>query len=130
MFLHHSSPSGDKTLLDRAIAEFLVADSAGKAGDRQSWFDRYPDCAAELAEFFDDLEKVDDVAAPLRLNSPTSSVDHASDVLAKHRELADTIKFSPQPPQFNSNRYRALRYHAGGGMGEIWLAEDERIGRH
>lgn len=34
----------DEELLDSAIAEYLRAESAGQACDRQQWLDRYPAC--------------------------------------------------------------------------------------
>ena len=46
--LNETSPH-DEELLDSVIADFLRAESAGQAGDRQQWLDRYPACAAGLA---------------------------------------------------------------------------------
>jgi serine/threonine protein kinase/Tfp pilus assembly protein PilF len=130
MIHQQSSPSGDDSLLNRAIAEFLKADSAGTPGNRQQWLERYPQCAAELAEFFDDLEHVGGAVAPLRINSsdPPSQSNTTGDVAATSDPLG-TLDFSPPPSPLLSTRYRLGKYHAGGGMGEIWIADDERIGR-
>lgn len=40
-----------------------------------------------------------------------------------------TITLPPMPSQPRSSRYKILKLHGRGGMGEIWLAEDEHIGR-
>src|SRR6476659_7593297 len=129
MFVGESSPSDNTSLLDRAIAEYLTADSAGKAGDRKLWLDRFPDCAAGLAEFFDDLAELDNVAAPLRLDSPTLPIALTAKYPASSQRSADSVDSAPEPPRFTTLRYRPLRFHARGGMGEIWLSADEKIGR-
>ena len=36
----------------------------------------------------------------------------------------DTVDIVPTPSQLSGARYRPLCFHARGGMGEIWLAED------
>ena len=68
-------PTGDESMLDHAIAEFLRAEATGNAGDGQMWLARYPACARELAEFFDDRQRIDGLLAPLRplAGSPASS---------------------------------------------------------
>jgi tetratricopeptide (TPR) repeat protein/tRNA A-37 threonylcarbamoyl transferase component Bud32 len=40
-----------------------------------------------------------------------------------------TVLTPPFQPQIRSNRYVIRKYHAHGGIGEIWLAEDAEIGR-
>src|SRR5262245_46435561 len=69
------SPSSDEPLLDEAIAEYLGAEAAGSAGNRQQWLDRYPECAEELAEFLDDREGLDQMIMPIRLDQQGSSIN-------------------------------------------------------
>ena len=68
MISQDPSPSSDHPLLDEAIAEYLRAEATGRAGDRQQWLDRYPECADELAEFLDDREGLDQLMMPIRLD--------------------------------------------------------------
>ena len=44
-------------------------------------------------------------------------------------EWASTIATPPLSPQFRSPRYVVQKFHARGGIGEIWLAQDTEIGR-
>jgi len=50
-----------------------------------------------------------------------------SDRQAKVEE--STIQYNPVAPQLSGGRYQSERFHARGGMGEIWLAQDSQIGR-
>lgn len=123
---------GHEGRLDTAIAEFLRAEAVGEAGDRQQWLDRYPECAVRLQEFFDDREHFGRAIMPLRLEVPAQAANRsgqAGDELHDAISGLDTVDLRPEPPKLSSDRYRPVRFHAGGGMGEIWLAQDEKIGR-
>ena len=129
---NNQSLDNTEELLDQAIADFLRAESEGHAGDRQCWIDRYPNCESGLREFFDNREQV------LRLVTPDSGVDsNLSDSIkltdfyspAPDDSKRDTTDYIIEPPHLSNTHYRPLRFHARGGMGEIWLANDEHIGR-
>ena len=125
-------PSGDVQLLDHVIAEYLRAEAAGQAGERQLWLDRYPACADGLTEFFEDRARVDRLMMPVRIERQASSRVGLSTGVFTPRKLSTddrTVEFRPEPPSLSTTRYRPLHFHARGGMGEIWLAHDERIGR-
>ncbi len=126
------SPSSDQPLLDEAIAEYLRAEAAGRAGNRQQWLDRYPDCAEELAEFLDDREGLDQLMMPIRLDQQGSSINlrgagrfPPTDVFL----AAGMTGSAPEPPRLPTTRYRPLRFLSHAGGAETWLAVDETIGR-
>ena len=126
-------PNGESQLVDQVIAEYLKAESEGRAGDREEWLSRYPGCAADLAEFLDDRDRMNRMVAPIHLTRPHSAGDMQQAGIDLPRDEADgaqTVELSPLPPKLTSTRYAPLRFHARGGMGEIWLAKDERIGRN
>src|SRR5439155_26131024 len=52
--------------LDEVLFAYLKAAEAGPVPDRDEWLSRHPEFAAELAEFFADLDGVDRLARPLR----------------------------------------------------------------
>src|SRR5262249_28616976 len=53
-------------LLDDVVVAYLEAVEAGQPRDPQPWLARYPELAAELAEFFADQAKVNGWTEPLR----------------------------------------------------------------
>src|SRR5215831_789588 len=67
----------NEELLDRAIAEYLRAESAGKAGNRDEWLKRYPACARALVEFFEDRQQLDRLVTPIREERSGGSSDSA-----------------------------------------------------
>src|SRR5689334_6313574 len=108
--------SGNEELLDRAIAEYLRAESTGQPENRQEWLDRYPECAAGLVEFFEDRKRLDRIVTPMRSERPAGrendrSASSDSDASAVH---IDTVDFVPTPPHFAAAKYRPLKFHARG----------------
>src|SRR5262245_15332480 len=141
----------DEEILDRAIAEFLRAESAGKAGEREDWLARYPGSSSGLLEFFEDRQELDRLVMPVRQErgsasssdsarrGDTSRIDYiqapwngggkgGGDDISEAVHV-DTIEYVPSAAQLTGERYRSLKFHARGGMGEVWLAQDRRIGR-
>src|SRR5262245_50583848 len=126
-------PNSDSQLIDRVIAEYLQADAEGRVGDRQEWLDRYPSCAAELAEFFNVRAQIDHLLMPVRIDQRyTPGGEGRTQVFTpvNPSEGVPDVDLRLDPPKLTSTRYKPLSFHARGGMGEIWLAKDERIGRH
>jgi eukaryotic-like serine/threonine-protein kinase len=126
------SSDSDHDLIDEAIAEYLRAEAAGKAGNRQHWLDRYPACAEELAEFLDDREGLDRMMMPVRMDQQIAAINLRAAESIRPVDVPEPTGadgFIPEPPQLTTTPYRALRFLARGRMSEIWLAIDERIGR-
>ncbi|MGD9632690.1 MAG: protein kinase [Pirellulales bacterium] len=122
-------PNGESQFIDQVIAEYLQAEAEGRVGDRQAWLDRYPSCAGELAEFLEDRERFHRIVGPIHLQRSLSDNFKQNRLPDDDEEGAQTVELSPLPPKLSTTRYSPLRFHARGGMGEIWLAKDDRIGR-
>jgi len=57
-------------LLDEVVTAYLKEARAGRAPDPAAWQARYPELAADLAEFFADRAALERLAAPLRAVAP------------------------------------------------------------
>lgn len=119
--------------LDEAIASYLRAREFGEEPPREEWLRRYPQFQTELAEFFADQDRVDDmVAQPTMISDHDFSGDESGrDETPKQSggAFASTADHAPDRLQPDSDRYRVKNFLARGGMGEVWLGEDSRIGR-
>ena len=103
--------------LDEVIGAFLVALDAGRNPDPQVWLARHPDLCPELAEFFADRQRLDDVFEPL--NAPRSEQADApafsitttqsrSDELSRQPMPGDRDDSAPSDPLSNGTRIRYL----------------------
>jgi eukaryotic-like serine/threonine-protein kinase len=99
-------PLGREQRLDEILAGYLKEVSAGRAPHRDALLDNYPDLAPELTAFFDDRERFDRLAAPLRLLA------------------TGPVSF---PAQING--YDLETEIARGGMGVIWKAHQRGLNR-
>src|SRR5262249_7022372 len=62
--------------LEEAVVAYFEAVESGHTPDRSQWAARYPELAAELAEFFANQDQVDSWTAPLRKVALASSTGH------------------------------------------------------
>ncbi len=99
--------------LDAVIAEYLQAVERGEVPHRQELLDRYPALAEDLRTFFAQLDHVDQLAAPLRLDPTTDGTP------------------CPAPPDriryFGD--YELLEEIARGGMGIVYKARQTSLNR-
>jgi tetratricopeptide (TPR) repeat protein/tRNA A-37 threonylcarbamoyl transferase component Bud32 len=132
MISQNEHSKADEELLDKVIAEYLQAESTGNVGGPQDWLARYPACAAGLAEFFTDRQRLNRLVRPGRVQWSIDEEESGSTRLfspvASSGSL-NTVNLAAELPLLSRSRYRPVSFHARGGMGEIWLGEDESIGR-
>jgi hypothetical protein len=62
--------------LEEAVVAYFEAVESGHTPDRSQWAARYPELAAELAEFFANQDQVDSWTAPLREVALAPSTEH------------------------------------------------------
>ncbi len=114
-----SSSSEREQRFNDIVAAHLEAVEAGQAQDWRQLQQRYPDLATEIAEFFTEQEGLANDVAPLRsLVEPRAS---ATAVTTPAGVLPENVKVGD---------YRIVREIGRGGMGVVYEAEQESLGRH
>jgi WD40 repeat protein len=112
--------------LDEVITAYLKACEAGAKPEPAEWLARYPDLAAELAEFFAGQASLDRLAAPLRPNAgePATGVDTAT---IDH--LGEPTPAAPPVTVRYFGDYELLGEIARGGMGVVYKARQVSLDR-
>jgi WD40 repeat protein len=100
-----------------AIAEFLQAVDRGEAPDRTAILAAHPELAAELAAFFDDFDRMNRLAAPLRLSDPAATTG------------LDGAPAGGPPVVRYFGDYELLEEIARGGMGVVYRARQVSLNR-
>src|SRR5215472_5723066 len=105
--------------LDEVVAAYLKELDSGVVPDRRAWLARHPEFYDELSDFFEDLEQVEAIAAPLR------------DIAAVDDALALEGLDPPSHPE-NLGRladYELIDWVGQGGMGVVFRAFDAALNR-
>lgn len=118
--------------LDEVIAEYLNEVGRGEDVDREAWIQRYPEFADDLVDFFRNQDQVEDFVGQMRDPSATTSFFERTTHVASPTETKLAEEFTEIASEFARDavdRYTTSQLHAQGGMGEVWVATDEWIGR-
>ncbi|WP_435011199.1 protein kinase domain-containing protein [Tundrisphaera lichenicola] len=103
--------------IDALIASYVQAIEAGEVPNRQEWLDRHPSQAAALQTFFNDFDRMDRVASPLRMAGPDET-----------RALDENGRILPPTVRYFGD-YELLEEVARGGMGIVYKARQSSLNR-
>jgi tetratricopeptide (TPR) repeat protein len=111
--------------LEEAVVAYFEAVESGHTPDRSQWAARYPEVAAELAEFFASQDQVDSWTAPLREVARAASTDQRDRNLTQGATPGPAAAFSGGIV----GDYELLEEIARGGMGVVFKARQISAGR-
>jgi serine/threonine protein kinase len=110
-----SSSSSREALLERLAEEFVERQRRGERPSLSEYADRYPDLAAEVRELFPALARIEHL-------KPIAG-DLTGPVVPESSPAGD------QCPE-RLSEFRIVRQIGQGGMGVVYEAEQESLGRH
>ena len=109
----HCSGLEREQRLDEIVTAYLKAVEQGQGADRREWLERHPELATDLEEFFQEQDRLEHFAAPLRGGLAIAA-----------REDAERMKC----PELLGD-FRIVREVGRGGMGVVYEAEQVSLRR-
>jgi serine/threonine protein kinase len=113
-----NDPTMSHDSLDAVIAGYMLAVEGGEVPNRQDLLDRHPEHADALRAFFADLDRMDRVASPLRLDGGLEATGAAE---ANGHVAPPTVRYFGD--------YELLEEVARGGMGIVYKARQVSLNR-
>jgi tetratricopeptide (TPR) repeat protein len=113
--------------LDEILTSYLQSVDAGRVPDRQALLDRYPELAADLAEFFAEQDLLDRWAESLRPVALAARLPTL--VLNVDRTIEEAATLKPGSPLGTIGSYELLRVLGKGGMGVVYEARHRELNR-
>ncbi len=110
--------------LDDVIGAFLVALASGQNPNPAEWLARHPDLCPELAEFFADRERLDDLVEPLMAAPPQQA---AAPTVSMPAEQSGTSDSSPQTAPGNTEDDRGPALDPDDDGASIVLPQGTRV---
>ena len=113
------SPEDREDRLNEVVAAYLKELDSGMMPDRRAWLARHPEFYDELSDFFEDRERIEAIAAPLR------------DIAAADDAVSLEGLDPPLHPE-NLGRlgdYELIDWVGQGGMGVVFRAFDAALNR-
>ena len=115
-------------LLEWAIADYLQRLDRGESVDRSQFLEEYSHCSLGLRQYFEAVDQVEQMAGPRSGETPKMAQAAADQAASNGPQWRAGWEHKSVFP-FQFGRYNVLRRLGGGGMGNVYLANDTRLTR-
>ena len=109
--------------LDEVVANYLTAVESGERPDREKLLAEHPHHAIRLREFFQDLDEMNRV---VRANVDGTLEFTPPSIAAVKKRPAERFATTDPSASKRIGSYKLLQLIGSGGMGEVWMAEQEQ----